>query len=311
MTAKLSNGSMAANPVALVKHDEGAHDIASGLMPRSFNDVARISSALSKARGFVPSSYIGNAPAIAAAIMTGLEVGIGPMQALREIHVIEGKPTLSATMMLALAIRAGVRHQWLRADDEEAHLRLTRAGWEPHEQRFSMADAKRAGLAGRGNWGKHPGAMLRARCLSAAMRAFCPDVLGGSVYVEGEIEPSEHTRAPQVDPAFAADAIDVTAEEPPAYARSVINEDGEEVPLDAQLASAEAACAAPVEAAATPKKLSECLTMEHLRAWCGEHTAGVIKRGQSAIAAVVERAGQIGVSEDDAMRFLGLSPEAA
>lgn len=305
---KLTNGSMAADPgrapVAIVKHDEGAHDIASGLMPRSFNDVARISSALSKARGFVPSSYIGNAPAIAAAIMTGLEVGIGPMQALREIHVIEGKPTLSATMMLALAIRAGVRHQWLRADDEEAHLRLTRAGWEPHEQRFTMADAKRAGLAGRGNWGKHPAAMLRARCLSAAMRAFCPDVLGGSVYVEGEIEPEHgHARASAtaLEPEHGGDVIDMPT-------------------LDAQLDAAEAACAqgeascaAPEASAAAehaaPTALGDCATAEHLRAWCAKHGATVVKRG--ATAKVTERAGQIGVSEADALTYLGLSPDAA
>jgi hypothetical protein len=37
-------------------------------------------------------------------------------------------------------------------------------------------------VAGKDNWKRHPAAMLRARCTSAAMRAFCPEYLGAGVY---------------------------------------------------------------------------------------------------------------------------------
>src|SRR4051812_30875745 len=39
-----------------------------------------------------------------AIIQTGRELGIGPMQALRAIHVIEGKPTMSAELMAGLVL---------------------------------------------------------------------------------------------------------------------------------------------------------------------------------------------------------------
>ena len=45
---------------------------------------------------FVPKSLRGNPGAIAACVLYGDELGIGPMQALAKIAVIEGKPSLSA-----------------------------------------------------------------------------------------------------------------------------------------------------------------------------------------------------------------------
>jgi hypothetical protein len=47
--------------------------------------------------------------------------------------------------------------------------------------------ATQARLTGKDNWQKHPDAMLRARAVSAAGRAYMPDVLAG-VYVPGELD---------------------------------------------------------------------------------------------------------------------------
>lgn len=160
----------------------------------SWREVQGMANTLAKARGFVPRALEGQPHAIAAAILTGQELGLGPMESLRSIHVVEGKPTLSAELMLSLAIRAGVKHKWTENTNLAASIRLSRAGQEADTFSFTMEDAKRAGLTGKQNWRKYPSAMLRARCLSAALRAYCPDVLGGSVYVEGELEPDEPER---------------------------------------------------------------------------------------------------------------------
>ena len=48
---------------------------------------------------FVPVALRGKPAAIAAAILTGREVGIPPMQSLSGIHVVDGWPTLSSELM--------------------------------------------------------------------------------------------------------------------------------------------------------------------------------------------------------------------
>jgi hypothetical protein len=264
---------------------EGEAAMVVGIAPRSFDDVARMAGALSKARGFVPDVYLGNAPALAAAIMTGMELGIGPMQAIRSIHIVKGKPVLDAALMLALAIRAGVKAQWLEQSDQCAKLRLVREGFEPHTQTFTMEDAKRAGLAGNDNYKKHPAAMLRARCISSAMRAFCPDVLGSAVYVEGEIP---HERAEAIN----VETGEVREHEPPQNIEDAIIE-------------AEASCAAQHEPPPEPptrrgkSKPEDCASEAALKEWIARHGIEVLRRGEGAITRVVGQAARLGLSSDD------------
>lgn len=167
---------------ALAKSNgEHALDVAREL-PAMF----QLAKALMGARGFVPK-HLDSEGAIVACILAGRELGIPPMLSLRTINVIDGKVSLSAELQLALMKRAGVRHSWTTATDTEAVLVLTRQGDEPHTQRYTWEDAKRAGLTGKNNWRNHPAAMLRARCVSAAATAYAPDVLGG-VYDPDELE---------------------------------------------------------------------------------------------------------------------------
>lgn len=159
------------------------------LAPSSMPEVFKLSEVLANARGFVPSSYLGQPHAIAAAILTGAELGMGPMESLREIHVVNGRPTLSAAAMLARAVRAGVEAQWIESTDTRAVLRLSR-GSTHYEQSWSLEDARRANLLIKsGPWQAYPAAMLRARCISAAVRAYCPDAIGGGgIYLPDEAE---------------------------------------------------------------------------------------------------------------------------
>lgn len=157
-----------------------------GLALTSFDEVVRVSKALAQAEGFIPRHFVGKAPAIAACIMMGAEMGISPMRSLRQIYVVEGKPEASSELMLERMIAAGVRHEWLEASETCARIRLTRDGFAPYVHTFDEAKARTAGLWGKATHGKYPGVMLRHRCISEAKRAFCPDVMAG-VYVQGEV----------------------------------------------------------------------------------------------------------------------------
>ena len=67
---------------------------------------------------FVPKELRGRPEAVLAALMSGAERGLGPMESLRLLHVIEGRPSLSAEGMRALVLSHG--HDIELLHEEEA-----------------------------------------------------------------------------------------------------------------------------------------------------------------------------------------------
>lgn len=132
------------------------------------------------ASGFLPKA-IRTAPQALAIMQTGKELGLGPMQALRSIHIIEGKPTMSADLIagLALAKVPGSKLRVVESTNEVCRIEAGRSGELPTPFSFTIADAKNAGLLGKDNWRKYPRAMLRARCMTEACRAIFPDAVMG------------------------------------------------------------------------------------------------------------------------------------
>lgn len=123
---------------------------------------------------------------LATKIMAGKELGYGPYAAVNGIHIIQGKPQISANLMAA-AVKAHPRYDYrvLKMDDEEVVIRFLEDGKAIGDSSFTAADAKRAGTQ---NTQKYPRNMLFARAISNGVRWYAPDVFyGNSVYVEGEI----------------------------------------------------------------------------------------------------------------------------
>lgn len=282
--------------------------IGNALVPHSFHEAKEQAMALAKAEGFLPRAYLGRPAAVLAALMTGAELGIGPMQALRGIHIVEGKPTLAADLMLALAIRAGVRIQWLRSDAEVAHARFTRPGFHAHEERWTIEDAKRAGLDKKDNWRKYPTSMLRARVVSMALRAWSPDVIGPCLYVDGEIEPDAYDSSESAGLGSSAPTVtmaDVPASEPASreVAEGGDELDGDEGSCGDPAAEAEEAAPATTVTRAAPQTLSECRDELDLRDWCRKYGERVVRRGRSE--EVLAHAERVGVSRESVLRWLG------
>ena len=124
---------------------------------------------------------------IATKIMAGRELGYGPFASVQGIHVIQGKPQLSANLMAA-AVKAHPRYNYKvrKMDADAVSIEFFENGESIGTSTFTLEDAKRAGTQ---NLQKFPRNMLFARALSNGVRWFCPDVFyGQSVYVEGEIE---------------------------------------------------------------------------------------------------------------------------
>lgn len=139
------------------------------------------------------------------AVASGL--GMSLAQALSDVYIIEGRPSLSATSQLALIRRAGVRTRWLESSRETATLRMWLANDpDPFDTTYTIADAKAAGLVGRKTWASHADAMLRARCITKAIRMHCPEMLACTLYDPDEITVEEPVRVEVQRPALPGGA---------------------------------------------------------------------------------------------------------
>jgi hypothetical protein len=139
---------------------------------------------------FVPRDLRGNLPAIMACVATGRALGIADITALRSIHIIDGRPTYSAELMVMLARRAGHSIQG-EVEEGRAVVRGKRLdNGDEMTVTWTLAMAERAGLLGKQNWRKYPEAMLWARAVSQLCRELFADCFAGATYVPEELEES-------------------------------------------------------------------------------------------------------------------------
>ncbi len=123
---------------------------------------------------------------LAVKIMAGQELGFTPFASAQGIHIIQGKPQISANLMAA-AVKAHPRYDYkvVKMADDGVILRFFENGQPIGDSAFTAEDARRAGTQ---NMQKFPRNMLFARAMSNGVRWYCPDVFSGqSVYVEGEL----------------------------------------------------------------------------------------------------------------------------
>lgn len=118
----------------------------------------------------------------------------------RQNHLIDGRPSMPADVMLAKFRQAGGKFQWLAdgSDGQSAQLKVEFDG-NSQVVTYSLSDAQRAGLVKpNGGWVKNPANMLRARVVSNAVRMVCPEVNAG-LYTPEEIADFDDLPAPKVE----------------------------------------------------------------------------------------------------------------
>lgn len=157
------------------------------LEPANLSQAMNLAKAIFASRQF--AAY-GTPEAVLLAIMTGRELGISTMAALRSIHIIEGKPTMSAGLIAGLVLRSKTCKQFeiVERTNERATIRVWREGWEkPKDITYSVDDAKRAGRVKAGSgWEKNPADMCVARCQAVGGRLGWPDIFA-NVYLADEL----------------------------------------------------------------------------------------------------------------------------
>lgn len=155
------------------------------LSPKSLEEALTFADYLSKS-SIVPKDFQDKPGNILVAIQWGMELGLKPMQAMQNIAVINGRPSLWGDAVLAL-VRASPLCEYVYESIENgtATCRVKRRGEEEQVRTFSDADAKQAGLIGKqGPWAQYPQRMKQMRARAFALRDVFPDVLKGMPIAE-------------------------------------------------------------------------------------------------------------------------------
>lgn len=161
-----------------------------GLALSTFEDAFRFAGLVAKSE-FAPKDFRGKPESCMLAIQHGAELGLSPMQSLQSIAVVNGRPSVYGDTALAVC-KGSPLCEYVRETIEGTGEQMVaiceakrRGDAEPVVRRFSMTNAKLAGLAGKsGPWTQYPERMLQMRARGFALRDAFPDVLRGLVTAE-------------------------------------------------------------------------------------------------------------------------------
>jgi len=179
---------------------------ARGLALATFDDAFRFSKMVA-ASEFAPKDFRNKPESCLLAIQHGSEVGLSPMQSLQSIAVINGRPTIWGDAALAL-VQASPVCEYVReyiegeGDALVAVCEAKRRGYPaPTTVRFSVADAKKAGLWGKsGPWQQYPTRMMTLRARGFALRNAFADALRGLITAE---EAQDYPATPAAQPTIS------------------------------------------------------------------------------------------------------------
>lgn len=141
--------------------------------------------------GLLPAKFNGKPEAVVITMLYGKELGLAPMQAVKEIHVINNVPSISANLMLTLVRQrlAGFQLEVMEASPKISKIRHRRTKADEWQiSTYTIEEAATAKLLGKDNWKNHPADMLFARNVSRVCRWNYSDVLAGFVHTPEELE---------------------------------------------------------------------------------------------------------------------------
>lgn len=204
-----------------------------GFAPATLTEAIQFSDMLASS-SMVPKAYQGKPQDILVCVQWGYEMGLAPMQALQNIAVINGKPSVYGDAAMALVQASPVCEDVEEYFENEgtpnpvAVCVAKRKGRKPVTAKFSVEDAKRAGLWGKGGpWQAYPKRMMQMRARGFALRDAFPDVLKGLITAEeAQDYPDEAKPRPAKD-ITPRNPLDMVA--PPAPALEAVVLPGTEV----------------------------------------------------------------------------------
>lgn len=146
--------------------------------PTTFDELKQFCTIVADSE-LVPKDYRGKPGNVLVAIQMGADIGLAPMQAIQNIAVINGRPSLWGDAMLAVCMPHCTVDETFDDKTMTATCVITRNG-NVYTRTFSKADAVLAGLWDKaGPWKQYPKRMLQMRARGFGLRDTCADVLRG------------------------------------------------------------------------------------------------------------------------------------
>lgn len=148
--------------------------------PQTWPEMLKFAEMVSKTN-FAPKDFQGKPEACAIAMLYGRQLGVGGLQAIQNIAVINGRPSVYGDLFWAIIINhpdfVDVEE---KSDDKSAWVKLTRRNRSPKEATFTQQDAVTAGLWKKaGPWTNYPSVMMLWRARTFAGRFLFADALRG------------------------------------------------------------------------------------------------------------------------------------
>lgn len=168
------------------------NSLRTNLIPTDVDQALRISEMFAKS-DLVPDNYRNKPANIFLAVSAGASLGLAPFQAMQNIAVINGKPSIWGDALLAmvrndkrcLSVKESITGE---GNDRTATCSVSRLApngeTEVITSSFSIGNAQKAGLLNKKPWQSYPDRMLQMRARGFALRDAFADVIGGLITSE-------------------------------------------------------------------------------------------------------------------------------
>lgn len=224
---------LARRPTAAMTRQSTMSTAFAGLIPTSIGEVQTLATALARSE-VIPKALRQKPDDVFVVIMTGLELGLSPLQAVNNISIISGNLSLKANLQLAIVRQSGLLAYWDEGFDDTAKNQDDWFGWaevsrqgipDPDDPKklkvfrreFGVRHAKRVRtyennrditLDQKSNYQNWPDRMYPYRARSWVLEAVFGDILKGLPATEGLVDGQVIDAEFQVEPAERHDDID-------------------------------------------------------------------------------------------------------
>lgn len=172
------------------------------LQPQNLQEAMEFSKMIASSE-MIPTNYRNKPNDVLCAIQWGNEIGLAPLQALQNIAVINGRPSLWGDSLVAVCKShpdfRGIEESFIEEEDKAVCVvkRNIAGTIEITKKSFSYKDAQRANLTNKqGPWKQYPTRMLQLRARGFALRDAFPDAIKGIITTEEAMDFPEEKKPP-------------------------------------------------------------------------------------------------------------------